>query len=131
MSAVIYSEEGMIALCRVLDHTEVPDSEPIRYDLNGKPVYLTIQTWKLQILAILKQGINAIIVEEQRLKNGDEVNLWGRGSAYCPWHVKQTLRGSRLSSYEPESSPQILFQKALELLTDEEKSKLLELETAQ
>lgn len=130
MAAVIYSESQFIALCRVHHHSE-RELEPLSIPRPGN-VPLTLARkehhWELEVLAILQQGINARIAPDEQLKPGSVVNLHGtgKGGGLMAWEVDTTDRKSVVAYFPPDHEIHALLADALTLLTEEEKSTLLE-----
>lgn len=117
MTAVIYEEEGCLCLCRVRDHAETP-----------QPDGDVMERWSLTVLAILRQGYNAHVSDPLVL--GSAVELEGiKGNALfgalC-FQVHTTVRRSALAYMAPVNPAHAAFYDALSLLTDDEKSALLE-----
>ena len=130
MAAVIYSESQFIALCRVLDHSE-RELEPFSLPRPGNvPLVIARKEhhWELEVLAILQQGLNARIEPDEQLKPGSVVNLHGTGkvSGMSAWEVDTTVQKSVVMYFPPDHEVHARLADALALLTEEEKSVLLE-----
>lgn len=109
MSYVIYDEERFVALAKVTAH-----SEKDRW-----------QTWDLEIVAILNEGINAHVREP--IKVGDPVHLEGYPhNGYCPWHVRPSIARSAVGYYSPDHPIHERLAAALAQLPEPDQKALLE-----